>query len=272
MTNLDREHLGRVRERFTRTAQQFASFALSMRSEEAERLANLALADFPAAAQGTAVDLACGPGTFTRAFAARVGFMIGLDLTPAMLGEAQQTAARAALTNLAFACADANALPLPVAAMDLAVCAYSYHHFLEPRRAIQEMARVLRPGGRLAGVDIIVPEAADPEWNNRIERARDTSHARTLTTAELHALVEAAGLRLLASAIGERLRQFDHWMQIVGYAPGSPAYDETRRLLETSMPGDTAGFHPRFAAAAAPGAPPELEFVQTSLFLVAEKR
>ena len=271
MTGSDREQLGRVRERFTRTAQQFAQFALSTRGDEAERLVNLALSRFAHAAQAIAVDLACGPGTFTRSFAPRVGFVIGLDLTPAMLGEAQQTAARDALANLAFACADANALPLPDAGLDLAVCAYSFHHFLDPARAIREMARVVRPGGRVAAVDLIVPDGADPESNNRIERARDNSHARTLSTAELHALLEAAGLHLLASEFGERLRQFNDWMQIVGCPPGSPSYSETRRLMEASIPGDTAGFHPRFAAVAVHGAPPELQFVQTSLFVVAEK-
>jgi ubiquinone/menaquinone biosynthesis C-methylase UbiE len=271
MSASDRDHLDRVRDRFTRTAREFASFALSMRSEEAERLASLALAGFPDAARATAVDLACGPGTFTRAFAVRVGFILGLDLTPAMLAEAQQTAARDALANMTFACADANALPLPDAALELAVCAYSFHHFLDPARAVREMARVLRVGGRLAAVDLIVPEGADPEWNNRIERARDSSHACTLASAQFRALVQAAGLRLLATETGERTRQFDHWMQIMGCSPGTPAYVATRCLMETSMPGDAAGFHPHFAPAA-PGAPPELEFGQTSLFLVAEKR
>ncbi len=262
MTTADREHLERVRSRFTRTAQQFARFALATRGDEAERLAQLA------APRGdeVALDLACGPGTFTRAFAARVRFLHALDLTPAMLEQARQAGAQARLTNIAFACADANSLPFADSALGVAVCAYSFHHFLEPGRPVGELGRVLRRGGRVAIADMIVPDGADPEWTNRIERTRDSSHARTLTLAELHDLLEAAGLRVVVTEIGERLRQFDDWMETIGSPLGTSAYAETRRLMEASIPGDTAGFHPRLV----PGSS-RLEFVQTSAFVVAEK-
>ena len=267
----DREHLDVVRARFTRTAQEFARFALATRSDEAERLAGLAAP----CGDEVALDLACGPGTFTRAFASRVRYLYGLDLTPAMLAEARAATARAGLANVAFACGDANALPFADAALGLAVCAYSFHHFLEPARAIGELGRVVRRGGRVAAVDIIVPEGADPEWNNRIERARDSSHARTLTPAELLALFEAAGLRVRAQEVGERLRRFDHWMQTVGWPPGTPAYAETRCLMAASVARDLSGFCPRLVPASsgsAAAAQREIEFVQTSLFMVAEKR
>ncbi len=276
MTAGEREHLERVRDRFTRTAEQFARFALVTRAEEAERLVALARPR----GDELALDLGCGPGTFTRAFATRVRFIAGLDLTPAMLEHAREATSRAGLANVAFTRADASLLPFAGAALGLAVCAYSFHHFLDPARAVRELGRVVRPGGRVAAVDIIVPDGADAEANNRIERARDPSHATTLSSVQIHALLEAFGLRVLASEIGERSRGFDEWMQVAGRPPGTPAYAETRRLMEASMPGDTAGFHPRFAPrpSAADGRPQgassagELEYVQTSLFVIAEKR
>lgn len=261
MTTKDREHLERVRNRFTRTAQSFARFSLATRGDEAERLVLLAAPR----RDEVALDLACGPGTFTRAFAARVRFLHALDLTPAMLEQAREALAQAGLDNIAFACGDANALPFADSVLGLAVCAYSFHHFLEPAGPARELGRVVRRGGRVAIADIIVPEGADPERTNRIERARDSSHARTVTLAELHDTLEAAGLRILASELGERLRQFDDWMQIMGVGPGTRAYAETRHLMETSIPGDTAGFHPQRNARN------EIEFVQTSAFVVAEK-
>ena len=271
MSTVEREHLDRVRSRFTRTAEEFARFALATRADEAERLARLA------APRGDelALDLACGPGTFTRAFAARARFLYAVDLTPAMLAQARQAAARAGITNLAFACGDANSLPFADSALGLAVCAYSFHHFFDPARPARELSRVVRPGGRVALADIIVPAGADPAWNNRIERARDSSHAHTLTLAQLRGLLEAAGLRVAATEIGERLRHFDDWMETIGCPPGTPAYAETRRLMEASIPGDTAGFRPRVVPASPAGGGPtsqdRLEFVQTSAFVVAEK-
>ncbi len=274
MIESEREHLERVRDRFTRTAQRFAQFALGTRGDEAERLVRLALDGLPNAGESLTADLACGPGTFTQAFAPRVRFVIGLDLTPALLAEAERAAQRAGLRNTAFARTDVNLLPIRDAALDLVVCGYSLHHFLRPLRVVREMARVVRPSGRVALADLVVPEGADAELNNRIERTRDPSHVRTLSIADLHALAESAGLHLRATDTSERLRQFDEWMQIMGCLPGTPEHAETRRLMEESMPGDTAGFRPRLITAASSrtaAARAEIEYVQTSAFVIAEK-
>jgi len=264
------EHLDRVRDRFTRTAEAFAQFALTVRSDEAERLAALSAPRSDA----RVLDLACGPGTFTRPVALRARFVVGVDLTPAMLDQARQASARAGLANVAFACADANALPFGDSAVDLALCAYSLHHFLHPARTVRELCRVVRRGGKVAVVDLIVPQGADAEAHTGIERARDSSHANSLGRSELFSLLDVAGLRVVAEEVGERVRRFDDWLRVVGSPPGSPAYAAARRLMEASLTGDTAGFHPRFVPAAAGAAPAqmELEFVQTSLFVVAEKR
>src|SRR3989442_1438243 len=256
VTTKDREQLERIRERFTRTAESFAQFALGARGEEAERLARMAVPGLRDAAGAVALDLACGPGTFTRAFAARVRLVVGLDFTPAMLSQAREAVARAGLGNVAFARADANVLPFGNSALDLAVCAFSLPHFLQPAPTPRRLKRLLGPGGRVALVDIIVPEGADSELNNRIERTRDPSHASTLTSDEFTALLEAARFRSIASETSECRRQFDDWMQIMGLLPGSSGYAETRRLMETSMPGDTAGIFPPFVSGGGTAAAP----------------
>src|SRR3989475_10739311 len=262
VTTKDREQLERIRERFTRTAQSFAQFALGARGEEAERLAHMAVPGLRDVAGAVAVDLACGPGTFTRAFAARVRLVFGIDFTPAMLSQAREAVARAGLGNVAFARADANVLPFGNSVLDLAVCAYSFHHFLDPARTLRELNRVLGPGGLVALVDLIVPEQADSKLNNRIERTRDPSHASQLTSDEFTPLPEAARFRSIASETSERRRQFDDWMQIMGVLPVSSSYAETRRMMETSMPRDKTGVPPRLrsrrrtAAGPAPRAGP----------------
>jgi 2-polyprenyl-3-methyl-5-hydroxy-6-metoxy-1,4-benzoquinol methylase len=65
-------HLDKIRERFTATADVFAESARSMRVAEGERLAEHATTGLALAAEALAIDVACGPGTFTRPLAPRV--------------------------------------------------------------------------------------------------------------------------------------------------------------------------------------------------------
>lgn len=267
----DANQLDRVRERFTRTAEQFARFSLSTRAEEAALLMELAA---PRETE-RALDLACGPGTFTCALARRVRWVVALDLTRPLMEQARETVARAELRNVTFGCANAMMLPLANDSLDLAVCAYSLHHFSEPARAIHELARVVRPGGHIALMDLVAPE--EPERaaaNSHIERVRDSSHCTTLRPSDFRALAEAVGLRVCESRIVERWRSFDDWMRIAGWGPNDAAYVETRRLMEASIVGDTAGFRARVVTAAEPSpvaAAGDIEFLQTSMALIAER-
>lgn len=261
------EQQDRVRERFTRTAEQFAKFSLSTRADEAEKLVSLVVPLLRDPAQAVALDMACGPGTFTRAFASRVKTIRGIDLTPALLDQARAAAEKAGLRNCVFECGNAEALPYPDKSFDLGICAYAVHHFASPKMVMGELARVMRPGGVVALVDVLVPEGALPDAANAVERARDASHESTYTGAGLHELLESFLLRVRRSEIGERERSFDDWMQIAGWRPHDAAYFEARRLMETHLERDTSGFAPRHIAGR-----DDLAFTQTSLFVVAEKK
>jgi len=255
-----------VREQFTRTAQVFGDYALASRVAEAELLARMV----HAGPSDRAVDLACGPGTIALRFAPHVRWICGLDLTPAILERARRSAAAEGLGNLDFAIGDAQALPFADGSLDIAVASYSFHHFPNPAGTLAEMARVVRRGGRVGILDIFVPR--DPPvaaLNNRIEIIRDASHTRTLAREEFEALFAAHGLRVLATAVEENSRSFDHWMLVAGSKPGDPAYAEARRLMESSIAGDSAWFHPRFEIGES-GAR-ELVFTNTTLFIAGEK-
>ncbi len=262
-------HQDRVRERFTRTAEAFASFSLHTRSEEASRLLELALPHLPTPQLSVALDIACGPGTFTRALAQHAAHVYGLDLTPALLEQARAVLRQQGIGNIELVCGDAAALPFAPVSFPLAVCGYSLHHMPDPRRALQQMAQVVGPSGVVAIVDIIVPSGADPELNNRIERTRDTSHVRTLTTTELLGLFAWADLEVLIAEPGERPRRFDEWMRVAGWQPDDDAYQKTRRLMEMDREENLSGFRPRIAVGTGSE---ELMFTQTSLFVVARRR
>ena len=95
------------------------------------------------------LDVACGPGNFTRGFASATtdGLIVGLDASRTMLARAvEQTSA----ANIAYVRADASALPFRDASFD-AICCFAALYLIErPMRALDEIARVLAPGGRIA--------------------------------------------------------------------------------------------------------------------------
>src|SRR5260221_13807029 len=151
-------HQDKILKRFTATADVFAESVRTMRVEESDRLVELATAGLAFDSESLAIDVACGPGTFTRPFASRVRRAVGVDLTPAMIEKARAEAARAGIINVEFVRGDIYALPFADGVASIVTCAYAFHHMQEPARALAEMARVLRSGGRVGIVDIIVPE------------------------------------------------------------------------------------------------------------------
>lgn len=108
-----------------------------------------------------------------------------------------------------------------------------------------------------------------PASREQLDRVRDRSHARTLNAPEMERMVVAAGFRIVSTEKTERLRSFDHWMSVASWKRGDQVYEEARRLMEISIPGDTAAFTPRLVAHGKDGN--DIEFMQQSFYIVAEK-
>ncbi len=97
------------------------------------------------------LDIACGTGLTTLPVARAVGpdgSVLGTDISENMVTEARRLAAEAGCTNAAFQRMDAEALTCGDAAFDLALCSLGLMYVPDPGRALAEMLRVLRPGGR----------------------------------------------------------------------------------------------------------------------------
>jgi SAM-dependent methyltransferase len=110
-----------------------------------------------ALAPATVLDVGTGPGALAVAIARRCGScsVIAVDLAPEMLATAQRRARDAGITDrLDFRVADAAALPLPDASVDVAVSTLSLHHWRDVPAILRELHRVVRPGGRVLIYDL----------------------------------------------------------------------------------------------------------------------
>jgi ubiquinone/menaquinone biosynthesis C-methylase UbiE/DNA-binding transcriptional ArsR family regulator len=112
------------------------------------------LAAFAALASSTWTvgDLGCGTGQVSAALAPFVERVIAVDASAAMLQAAKKRLH--AFDNIELRRGDLEALPVDDARLDAATLMLVLHHVPEPEKAITEVARVLKPGGRLLLVDM----------------------------------------------------------------------------------------------------------------------
>jgi SAM-dependent methyltransferase len=197
-----------------------------------------ALAPHPA---DRAIDLGAGAGHASLALAPHVARVDAVDPTPEMLAVGARLAAERGITNVVPTEAAAEALPFPDASFDLAMSRFSIHHWPDPGGALREIARVLRPGGRLVLVDLVAPEDARLDaFLNAVELLRDPTHARVLRPSDWRAAIAGAGLA------GDIVREWrfrhdtEDWLARTAPAPWRA--DAVRRLLREAPPLVSAAF------------------------------
>jgi demethylmenaquinone methyltransferase/2-methoxy-6-polyprenyl-1,4-benzoquinol methylase len=118
-----------------------------------------------------ALDVCCGTGDLSLELAGRVGpggSVIGCDFSEPMLARARDKAARAGATHVSFEWADALDLPYEDAAFDAVTVGFGVRNFADLDRGLAELARMLRPGGRLVVLEITQPQRPPLSWFFRI--------------------------------------------------------------------------------------------------------
>jgi ubiquinone/menaquinone biosynthesis C-methylase UbiE len=175
---------------------------------EAERAAWDRILDLivPAGRAVAALDAGCGTGFLSLELAGRSHRVTGVDFAPAMLAAARKKAAARGL-DIHFEEADAENLPFPPGAFDLAISRHVLWTLPHPEAAITEWLRVLRPGGRLAIIDGARYDdaSAPPQRENARTSAEYAAIEGQLPfyggrpREEIEALLRAHGLKNVAS-------------------------------------------------------------------------
>jgi SAM-dependent methyltransferase len=108
------------------------------------------------------VDVGCGAGIDSLIAASMVGargHVVGVDMTPAMLEKARASAGAAGLENIEFCHGFAEELPVPDEWADVVISNGVLNLFPDKAAGLREMARVLKPSGRLQIGDILVEKS-----------------------------------------------------------------------------------------------------------------
>jgi SAM-dependent methyltransferase len=198
-----------TRARFAATADRIAALQERRAGELAAQLRDF----MPVGGDERALDAGAGTGALAFALAPLVREVVAVELVPELIERGRANAP----PNVTFVEGDIEKLDFGRASFDLAGTLRTLHHVPRPELVVAELTRVTRPGGTVLLVDQIAPNDPLAAFElNRFERARDSSHTRTLADVDLRQLFEANSLVLLKADFVREQRELDPYLDLAG--------------------------------------------------------
>jgi ubiquinone/menaquinone biosynthesis C-methylase UbiE/DNA-binding transcriptional ArsR family regulator len=156
-------------------------------------------------------DLGAGDGSFSLLLAQNAEKVIAVDSSAKMIEFAREQAHCNHVKNVEHRLGDMEELPIEDASVDIVFFSQSLHHALHPDRAICEAARILKPGGRIAILDLA---------KHRFEEARDIYADEWLgfSEAELESMLESAEFTKPHSSVVYKEDKAPHFQTLLAVA------------------------------------------------------
>jgi SAM-dependent methyltransferase len=154
-------------------------------------------------------DLGAGEGTLAQLLAQRAEKVIAVDLSPKMVEFGQNLAIQNGLSNLEYRIGDIETPPIENNSLDLAVLSQALHHAEHPQRALDAALRILKPGGRLIVLDLLL---------HTFEEARQIYADRWLgfSESDLATMMEKSGFVQIETVVADRESEAPKFQTLLG--------------------------------------------------------
>lgn len=250
-------HNDLIIDQFTKQAIPFTQNAAHSAEYAVKRLVTLS----NVSKKDTVLDVACGSGLVSFELAKVVYHVTGIDITPAMIEQANLLRQQMNLYNIKYEIGDVAHLPYGDESFSIVITRYSFHHLVDPHSVLSEMKRVCIPKGRVVVIDA-TPASDKVDMYNYVEILRDPSHVKALTFAELLEMFKEIGLTIINTDSYGVEMDLERLLQSSFPNPGDK--DKIRQLFIEDVQNNILGVNSHYIGT-------EIHFTYPTSMIIAQK-